>query len=438
MKTTFERKVIRRLASASVIALAAYALSSGSCYAQQTTPTVTAASDDKEAKEFKKVVEQPKPSEKLFKLYGWIEAGITGNPEPPVDNHNFGHLFTDRANEPLLNQMSIVAERVLDPNATGFDWGFKFWFMYGSDSRYSKSLGLMDLTTDDRVQPDFWEISASVHIPIPATNGLDLKGGKYQDPMTAEGGDPRGNVFYTHSYIFNFGHPGNETGILATLHANKYLDLYAGINRGVNTTFQDNSHSPAFEGGFGLNLLDGNLTVLGLTHDGPEDPHNNRDWRYISDITTIWKVTKNFTSLTDLNLLYDSVSNGKWGGGVAQYFTYAINDWLQLGVRGEIWRDSGAFYVAQFRANNDVIHFARGDNLSPTFPRDPSNLGGGHTTYLEVTGGVTIKPPVPKPLTGLLIRPEVRYDRALTNTTPFNQGTKQDQWTIGFDAIIEF
>ena len=56
----------------------------------------------------------------------------------------------------------------------------------------------------------------------------------------------------------------------------------------------------------------------------------------------------------------------------------------------------------------------------------------------EVTGGVTIKPPLPKPIAGLLIRPEVRYDRALTNTTPFNQNTKQDQWTLGLDLVLEF
>ena len=58
-----------------------------------------------------------------------------GNPDSPIDNHNFGHLFTARANEPLLNQVSIVGERALDPNATGFDWGFKAWFMEGSDAR---------------------------------------------------------------------------------------------------------------------------------------------------------------------------------------------------------------------------------------------------------------------------------------------------------------
>ncbi len=195
------------------------------------------SADGKESKEAKKVVEQPKPPEPRFKLYGWIEAGITGNPDSPIDSHNFGHLWTDRANEPLLNQISIVGERALDPNATGFDWGFKAWFMYGSDARYSKSVGFLDLVTNDRVQPDFPELYASVHIPIPATSGLDVKAGKYQDPMSAETFDPRNSVFYSHSYIFNFGIPENDTGLLAVLHANKYLDIYAGVNRGVNMTF---------------------------------------------------------------------------------------------------------------------------------------------------------------------------------------------------------
>jgi len=38
----------------------------------------------------------------------------------------------------------------------------------------------------------------------------------------------------------------------------------------------------------------------------------------------------------------------------AQYFTYAVNDWLTLGVRGEIWRDEEGFFVFQFRANNEL------------------------------------------------------------------------------------
>src|SRR5215469_12120978 len=111
-------------------------------FGQAVSTTPTPATDGKEVK---KVVEAPKPPEPRFKLYGWIEGGIMGNPDSPIDNHNFGHLFTDRANEPLLNQVSIVGERALDPNATGFDWGFKAWFMEGSDSRFTKSIGFLDL-----------------------------------------------------------------------------------------------------------------------------------------------------------------------------------------------------------------------------------------------------------------------------------------------------
>jgi hypothetical protein len=436
-KLRFGSKPFRRFASA--ILVAAYTLTAAFCVAQQTSPTpvptVAKASDGKENQEAKKVVEQPKPPEPRFKLYGWIEGGLTGNTDAPVDNHNFGHLLTDRANQPVLNQLSIVAERALDPNATGFDWGFKGWFMYGSDTRYSKSLGLLDTTTDYITQPDFPELYVSVHLPIPGTNGLDLRGGKYQDPMTAETLDPRSNVFYTHSYIANFGVPGNETGVLATLHVNPYVDLYAGINRGVNTSLADNNSSVAFEGGIGLNLLNGNLTTLALTSIGPENAGNNHDYSYLNDITTTWKVTKAFTSITDLNLAVNAIDGGKWAGGVAQYFTYAINDWLQVGFRGEIFRDSSGFYVAQYRANNDFLHISL---QGRAVPFDPSNLGGGDTTYLEVTGGVTIKPPVPKPFAGLLIRPEVRYDTSLNGTSPFDQNTSDHQWTIGFDVILEF
>ena len=79
-------------------------------YGQTVSASPTPAPDGKEVK---KVVETPKPPEPRFKLYGWIEGGITGNPDSPIDNHNFGHLFTDRANEVLLNQVSIVGERAV-------------------------------------------------------------------------------------------------------------------------------------------------------------------------------------------------------------------------------------------------------------------------------------------------------------------------------------
>src|ERR1700737_3673931 len=124
MKYTQKLKSFRRVATAGIVALAAaYGFLSGSAYAQQAAPSpspaTVKASDGKETKEVKKVVEQPKPPEPRSKLYGGVEGGITGNPDAPVDSHNFGHLFTDRANEPLLNQVVITAERALAQTPPG-------------------------------------------------------------------------------------------------------------------------------------------------------------------------------------------------------------------------------------------------------------------------------------------------------------------------------
>ena len=69
---------------------------------------------------------------------------------------------------------------------------------------------------------------------------------------------------------------------------------------------------------------------------------------------------------------------------------------------------------------------------------DPRTVGGGKTTDGAITVGVNIKPPMPKPVAGLAIRPEVRYDRSLNGTRPFNQSSDQDQFTLGIDFLLTF
>jgi hypothetical protein len=268
----------------------------------------------------------PSPTpEPRFKISGWIDSGITFNPDRPQSNQNFGRLFDDRVDEPLLNQVVINFERALVPQPGQFDWGFKLQFMYASDARFIHSLGLFDRTAHEILQPDLVEAYLNLHFPVITEGGLDLKLGKFVTLEGAETIDPRANFFNSHTYIFNFGIPFNHIGALATFHATKSLDLYAGITRGVNTSVDDNNESPAFHGGVGLNLLDGKLTALAATYIGPETPGDNRHNRYLNDITISTKPTKNFTSITDLNYIYDEAADAT-GYGVAQYFIYTIND----------------------------------------------------------------------------------------------------------------
>jgi len=379
-------------------------------------------------------VATPSPTpESRLKLYGWVEGGITLNPDQPDSRQNFGHLFTDRANEPLFNQAVITLERTLSSQSLDFDWGFKLQGMVGSDARFIHSLGLFDRTTDETVQPDLVEAYAVVHMLFSGAGSVDVKVGKFVTLEGAETIDPRTNFFYSHTYIFNFGIPFNHTGVLATWHARPQLDLYAGLTRGVNTSIEDNNDSLAFHGGIGLNLMDGKLTVLATTHIGPETPANNHDYRYLNDITITLKPTSDFTVITDLNYIYDEAADAT-GYGVAQYFICTFNDLSSLGLRGEIWRDDDGFYVASFAQNDDAVDGLRGGAVT----LDQRTVGGGRTTYGALTLALNIKPHVPKPFESLVFRPELRYDRSLNGTHPFNDSSDRDQFTAGFDVILGF
>jgi len=368
-----------------------------------------------------------------FTISGWIDGGITFNPDTPRDNQNFGRLFDDRANEPLLNQAVINFERVLAAQPGEFDWGFKAQFMFGSDARYIHSLGLLDSVMKTSLyQPDIVEAYVSLHLSLLTERGVDVKLGKWVTLEGAETIDPRTNVFYSHTYIFNFGIPFNHTGALFTVHTTNWLDLMAGVTRGVNTSVEDNNDSPAFDGGVGLNLNEGKLVVSASTHIGPETPNNNSALRYLNDITITWKIRDKLTSITDMNYARDDLANAD-GFGVAQYFTYAITDKVTAKIRGEIWRDDKGFFVAQFADPHDPVRALDGEATI-----DPRTIGGGRTTYGALTVGLDIKPAVPKPLTGLTIRPELRVDHSLNGTRSFNDSKDQTLFTAAVDAIITF
>src|SRR6266571_863973 len=307
--------------------------------------------------------------ESRFKISGWIDSGITFNPDSPQSNQNFGRLFDDRADEPLLNQVVINFERALAPQPGEFDWGFKLQFMYGSDARFIHSLGLFDRTAHEILQPDLVEAYLNLHFPVITEGGVDLKLGKFVTLEGAETIDPRANFFYSHSYIFDFGIPFNHTGGLATFHTSKWLDVMAGLTRGVNTSIDDNNGALAFHGGVGLNFNEGKVVVAASTHVGPETPHNNHDLRYLNAITTTWKITDKLTSITDLNYARDDGADAD-AYGIAQYFTYAINSWLTAGIRGEVFSDQKGFYVVSFANPHDPMRALEGE---PTI--DPRTVG---------------------------------------------------------------
>jgi hypothetical protein len=387
-------------------------------------------------------------------LSAQIEGGITFNPANPDDGLNFGQLFTDRANQPLLNQVLLTASKPLDPKASGIDWGFTLQVMYGSDARYTHFLGELDKTLSGRNQLDVVQANVMLHLPYLTEGGIDIKAGQYTSPIGYEGIDPSGNPFYSHSYLFNFAEPLKHTGILTTTHVNSLLDLYLSVDSGVNTSLGDgdNNGAAAVLFGFGLNMLDGNLTLLALSHIGPENPtrvlsplgyNANGYMRYLNDVVLTWKASDKLTLVTEAAWIRDDFDaffgTGKPGAtnafGAAQYASYTLTDTVTLNARGEVFRDGGiadsGFWVAAYPGNLDPVNAEEGFSNGSFTTTAP-------TTYSEITVGVTYKPNLPAPITGLLIRPEIRWDSALNGTKAFDDGTRTNAFTIAADFVLTF
>ena len=379
------------------------------------------------------------------------DVGFSFNPADP--KQNFGQLFTDKPNTVILNQILLTANKPLDPKATGFDWGFKFQGMYGSDARYTHFLGELDRVDPyDRNQFDIVEANVLAHLPIAFDGGIDIKAGQYPTPLGFETIDPSTNPFYSHSYIFQFGLPFKHTGVLTVSHVSGLLDVYLGADTGENTTFGplgDNNSAAAFLGGVNLTMMDGNLVILALTHIGPENPSRdlsprfNADgyYRYENDIVATYKATSDLTLVTELNLIRDDFgatgyATGKPSAsnafGIAQYASYTLTDTLTLNGRAEVFRDDNNFFVAGYGANNGADRFQMG------FPT-PLTAALHATTYGEMTVGVTYKPAnLPAAISGLMVRPEIRYDRDLGGNRAFDNNRSNGSLTMASDMVLTF
>lgn len=368
------------------------------------------------------------------------EAGIVVNTKDPDNGRNFGQLATDKSNRPVLNQILLTASRDVDPKATSVDIGFKLQAMYGSDSRIYHTLGIMDQLIHDRNQLALIEANVSARIPQLFANGLDVKAGLYPTPLGLEVIDPKANPFYSHSYIYNFGLPFKHVGMLATAHTSDLLDIYLGVDTGTNTGFAygagDNNNRPGGIAGAGLNFLDGKLTVLALTHIGPEDskhlvPFANEKLRYFNDVAVTWKTTDKLTVSGELNYVREDGYQAE-AYGAAVYGAYVLTDTLTLNGRAEVFRDQNNFFVSNPIGTQAFANLQRGTYASLITAAKP-------TTYSEFTLGVTYKPDfLPGWLSTAMVRPEIRYDRTLNNSRAFADGNSRNVVTLAADIVLGF
>lgn len=393
---------------------------------------------------------------------GEVDAGIMGNPDNPPDGNNFGRLFDNKANDPVLNASILTITRPTDPNATGYDVGFTLQGEFGTDARFTHFLGEGEYWINSPYQFSLLQANLLVHTPWLTPGGIDWKLGQWPTLEGAEVIDPAGNLFYSHSYIFNFPEPFEDFGVLAITHVNPTVDIYTAVVSGQQTTLVpyvgDNNTAPAFEGGIGLNkLFGGSVTVLATTHIGPENgagggpgtpsfnPAANTALVYENDLVVTWNATSKLTLIGEGNYTRNDLLNSQTYGGVGYASYQTAWDWLKINGRAEVFRDDGnpaggGTYVCAYPGNFDFVNAEHG------FPN--GSYCGLPATYFEVTAGLNITPTIPSSVPfvkSVIFRPEIRYDTTLDGEANFNTTTpgfgptaKTDMITFGGDVIVKF
>lgn len=432
-----------------------------------------------------------------IKMRGFLDAGVSINPALPFNAINFGQLYTDQANRPDINQAFFTIEKPFSDKANNFDYMLILQTLYGADARFHHVLGETEYLIPSRHQFAVVEAYAQFHIPFITRNGMDIKAGQYISYNAGVENIPSiDNLFYTRSYIYNAG-PAQHVGVMGITHISDWLDIYTGVDSGVNTSIGwpgDNNAAAAIQNGFLMRFLDNKLNIAAFSHSGPEnpmqrDPYNvgwtniplecgcvpNTTWRFYNNLTISYQASDDWKFITDIayyrddgwntsqssglsdNSLYliESFSDtgfsklpqkgrGVQAFGLAQYISYRYDDMIRINGRIEFWRDANNFFTSSFTtpfSNANQAHGFPADVISqPIFPNNRSD----GTTYLATTFGVNFNLRLDNStlVQSIIFRPEARFDFALNQAAPFIGSNvdwgRTSQKTISLDVLLPF
>jgi hypothetical protein len=370
-------------------------------------------------------------------IYGFMDGGFMWNTDGPADHFNGPVTFPDR-DWGQFNQLYGILENKADNGGCGWDWGYRADALYGSDYVFTMAAGL-------ELNPNFspaWNqradgFSSEYGLALPqfyldlAYNDWAIKVGHFYTIIGYEVVPANGNFFYTHAYTMQYGEPFTHVGAIGAYKYSDTTTLNIGVVNGWDALdkVQDEA-SPIFgfawDGGEGLTVAwnmicsfnepvglgpaAGALTnrslyslVVGYTF-GCDD-----EWQYVFQHDCGWQTGASAFAPGQMAEWY----------GVNQYLFYTVNDCWKAGLRAEWFRDD--------------------DGARVTGLRNPSNAIFGQSfagNFYEVAAGMNWTPTA-----NWTVRPEVRYDWfdgvALGPAAgPYDAGTSNNQFLLGFDAIF--
>ena len=425
-----------------------------------------------------------------IKIYGWINPGMDYSSSK---HSNIPQSYSIVPRRLELDQAIFRVERTPDTvQQEHTDWGFRATMLYGIDYRWTTSEGWYPaskelLDHNYLYGADPVELYGMFYIPKIAGHkifqGMVLKYGRFISPPDIEAQLAPDNFLWTHSQMFTVD-CYTQTGLLNTIKLNDNWTVQAGISAGADIAPWDKAAIPT--GLFlarwvsknnndsiygGLNSInngrfrgaravvqDQNMiaAVNGLIQQqaatgGPLGPYQNANgtpYQFnnlqpeahdnLQQVNLTWSHRFNkkgtIVSMTEMYYLYQY--NALLGGTVnnGPPHPYAA----LTGPGALIPGTSPALGIVNYTAfkitDKDYITLRPVDYLFDF----RGERTGFATTYSSWTVGWAHR------FNSLLMmRPEIRYERALstnggTIVTPYDNGTRRYQFTVGMDVIAKF
>lgn len=355
--------------------------------------------------------------------YGWVETSFTGVFTGPGSSKKGLPLRVYEARKPdnaKMNQLALVLERTYD-STKSVDFGFRVDSIYGADSRVNASVGLLDHETHTH-SFDLAQFYAQMWIKTAENQGLELKFGKWYTTVGAEVIPSPSNWLPTRTMLFGFG-PFTHTGLLATYYLDNW-NFHLGISRGWDQ-FKDNNHGASWHAGFGYAgkemVGESPRHKLGFNYiGGPEEVLNE----YGGQNRHVW------------NMVWTYLWNEKLTQVVDTYYTWEDDMPGSENERGTVRRRDNAWYGIAYMLNYKI-----NDNFNTTgrFEWFGDNYGartGFRGNFFSLTAGLGYIPFPNDPwLSGLSIRPELRWDFSDNNDPFVDQG---QQFTGTLSVVYAF
>jgi hypothetical protein len=367
-----------------------------------------------------------------IKIYGWVDPSYNASTSK---HSNVPLSYNIIPNRLELDQLIGRIERVPDTvQREHYDWGFRYSGLFGIDYRYTAASGYGPsdgqlLRHNDLYGYDYPEAYALIYEPHFA-KGMVTKIGRYISPPDIEAQLAPDNYLFTHSLMFTYD-AYTHTGIQQTIKLSDQWMVQGGIHAGTDTAPWARAAHPTMEL-FARWVSKSNRDSL----YGGVDSFNGGSYKFQKDnlqqfnLTWGHKISRRINTMTEGYYLYtfDALKGGTVSNGPVKGFGGGGGPGAPLPGYSQAF---GLLNYTNIKlTDHDYITVRPVDYLF-----DPRGWRTGYaTTYSSWTIGFIHR------FSDLLcIRPEVRYERALTGSvTPYDNGTRRSQFTFSVDVIQRF